>query len=62
VAEIKLNNGQTLARVHILSGLTESELVFLAQRAVPRHLSAHPVGVGDRLWVVLPVFYRQISR
>ena len=32
--------GQTLAKVPIFSSLTESELSFLAQRAVPRHYSA----------------------
>jgi CRP/FNR family transcriptional regulator len=32
--------GQTLAKVPIFSGLTESELSFLAQRTVPRHYSA----------------------
>ena len=32
--------GQTLAKVPIFSGLTESELAFLAQRTVPRHYSA----------------------
>ena len=31
---------QTLAQVPIFSGLTESELGFLAQRTVPRHYSA----------------------
>jgi len=40
VAEIKINHGHTLARVPIFSGLTESELAFLTQRAVPRHFSA----------------------
>ena len=30
-------SGRTLAKVAIFSGLTESELSFLAQRAVPRH-------------------------
>ena len=40
VAEIRVNHGQTLARVPIFSGLTESELAFMAQRAVPRHFSA----------------------
>ena len=40
MAEIKVNHGQTLARVPIFSGLTESEFAFLAQRAVPRHFSA----------------------
>jgi CRP/FNR family transcriptional regulator len=32
--------GQTLAKVPLFSGLTESELGFLAQRTVPRHYSA----------------------
>ena len=32
--------GQTLAKVPIFSGLTESELGFLAQRTAPRHYSA----------------------
>jgi CRP/FNR family transcriptional regulator len=32
--------GQTLAKVPIFSGLTESELEFLARRTVPRHYSA----------------------
>lgn len=38
--ETKLNPGQTLTRVPIFSGLAENELVFLAQRAVPRRYSA----------------------
>lgn len=40
VAEIKVNHSQTLASVPIFSGLTESELALLAQRAVPRRFSA----------------------
>jgi CRP/FNR family transcriptional regulator, cyclic AMP receptor protein len=39
VAEIKPNPAHTLAKVPLFSGLTESELAFLAQRAVPRHFS-----------------------
>jgi len=39
VHEIKLDHAQMLARVQIFSGLTESELTFLAQRAVPRRFS-----------------------
>jgi CRP/FNR family cyclic AMP-dependent transcriptional regulator len=39
----KLNPGQTLAKVAIFSGLTENELAFLAQRAVPRQYSAGEV-------------------
>lgn len=39
VPETKVNHGQTLAKVAIFSGLTEIELGFLAQRAVPRHFS-----------------------
>ena len=40
VMEIKGNHSQTLAKVAIFSGLTESELTFLAQRTVSRHFSA----------------------
>jgi len=40
VAEIKVNHGRTLAQVPIFSGLTETELAFLVQRAVPRNFSA----------------------
>src|SRR5271157_42772 len=47
VAEIKVNHGQTLAKVPIFSGLTEPELVFLAQRAVPRHFSAGETVFGE---------------
>jgi CRP-like cAMP-binding protein len=39
VAEIKVEHAETLAKVQIFSGLTESELAFLAQRAVPRRFS-----------------------
>jgi CRP-like cAMP-binding protein len=39
VAEIKVDHAQTLAKVQMFSGLTESELAFLAQRAVPRRFS-----------------------
>ena len=35
-----MNPGQTLARVPIFAGLTESELEFLAQRAVPRRYAS----------------------
>jgi CRP/FNR family transcriptional regulator len=37
VSESTPTPGQTLANVPIFSGLTESEVSFLAQRAVPRH-------------------------
>ena len=40
VPESTSSPGQTLAKVPLFSGLTESELNFLAQRAVPRHYSA----------------------
>jgi CRP/FNR family cyclic AMP-dependent transcriptional regulator len=40
VSEVKVNHGQTLSKVPIFSGLTESEFAFLVQRAVPRHFSA----------------------
>ena len=39
VAEIKIDHALTLAKVQIFSGLTESEVAFLAQRAAPRHFS-----------------------
>jgi len=39
VAEIKVDHARTLAKVHIFSELTESELAFLAQRAVARRFS-----------------------
>jgi len=38
---------QTLAKVPIFSGLTESELGFLAQRTVPRHYSAGEIVFGE---------------
>ena len=34
--ETKINHGQTLAKVSIFSGLTDSELGFIARRVVPR--------------------------
>ena len=37
--EAKTNPAATLSRTAIFSGLTESELGFLAQRSVPRHFS-----------------------
>lgn len=40
VPEVKLNRSETLARVRILSELSEAELAFLAQRTVPRRFSA----------------------
>lgn len=39
MAETKVDHAQTLAKVPIFSGLTESELAFLALRAMPRHFS-----------------------
>ena len=47
MAEIKVDHSQTLARVPIFSGLTELELLFLAQRAVPRHFSAGETVFGE---------------
>lgn len=38
--ETKTNHNQTLAKAAIFSGLSESELSFLAQHAVARHYSA----------------------
>jgi len=39
--------GQTLAKVPIFSGLTESELAFLTQRTVPRHYSTGEMVFGE---------------
>jgi CRP/FNR family transcriptional regulator len=47
VPEVKLNPGQTLAKVAIFSGLADAELGFLAQRAVPRHFSAGQSVFGE---------------
>jgi CRP/FNR family transcriptional regulator len=47
VPESKVTLGQTLAKVPIFSGLTESELAFLAQRAVPRRYSAGEIVFGE---------------
>jgi len=47
VAEIKVDHPQTLAKVQIFSGLTESELAFLAQRAVPRRFSPGETVFGE---------------
>ncbi|MGC2183277.1 MAG: Crp/Fnr family transcriptional regulator [Terriglobales bacterium] len=43
----KVTCGQTLARVPIFSGLTEGELAFLAQRAVPRRYTAGESVFGE---------------
>ena len=40
MSEVKVNHGQTLSKVPIFSGLTESEFAFLVQRAVSRNFSA----------------------
>jgi CRP/FNR family transcriptional regulator, cyclic AMP receptor protein len=40
VPDTKINLAETLSRVPLFSGLSESELSFLAQRAVPRHYTA----------------------
>ncbi len=47
MAETKVDHVQTLAKVQIFSGLTESELAFLAQHAVPRHFSAGETVFGE---------------
>src|SRR5580765_909198 len=47
VPESKVTCGQTLAKVPIFSGLTESELVFLAERAVPRRYAAGESVFGE---------------
>jgi CRP/FNR family transcriptional regulator len=45
--ESRLTQWQTLANVPIFSGLTENELCFLPQRAVPRHYSAGEMIFGE---------------
>lgn len=47
MAEIKIDHALTLAKVQIFSGLTESELAFLAQRAVPRRFSPGDIVFGE---------------
>jgi len=49
VPEDKSNHAQTLTRVPIFSGLSESELAFLAQRVLPRHFAPgeHVFGEGQ---------------
>jgi CRP/FNR family transcriptional regulator, cyclic AMP receptor protein len=47
VPECTFTPGQTLAKVPIFSGLTENELAFLSQRAVPRHYSAGETVFGE---------------
>ena len=47
MAEIKVEHAQTLAKVQIFSGLTESELAFLSQRAVPRSFSSGETVFGE---------------
>jgi CRP/FNR family transcriptional regulator, cyclic AMP receptor protein len=47
VPESTFTPGQTLAKVPIFSGLTENELAFLAQHAVPRHYSAGETVFGE---------------
>jgi len=46
-AESTFTLGQTLSKVSIFSGLTENELAFLAQRAVPRHYAAGETVFGE---------------
>lgn len=47
VPETKVNHSETLAKVPIFSGLTEGELAFLLQRAVPRHYAAGEIVFGE---------------
>ncbi len=47
VPEPKLLHAQTLSKVPIFSGLTESEFAFLVQRVVPRHYSAGETVFGE---------------
>jgi len=45
--ENKFNTSQTLARAPIFSGLAESEMGFLSQHTVRRHLSAGEIVFGE---------------
>lgn len=47
VLEPTETSGQTLAKVPIFSGLTESELAFLTQHAVPRRYAAGELVFGE---------------
>ena len=47
VQEPTVTSGQTLAKVPIFSGLTESELAFLTQHAVPRRYAAGELVFGE---------------
>jgi CRP/FNR family transcriptional regulator len=47
VSDSVIKLGQTLAKVSIFSGLTESELAFLAQRTVPRYYSGGELVFGE---------------
>lgn len=47
VPETKVNHGPTLAKVPIFSGLTEGELAFLVQRAIPRRYAAGEIVFGE---------------
>lgn len=45
--ESKIDHGAMLAKVPLFSGLTDGELDFLAQRAVPRHYAAGATVFGE---------------
>ncbi|HYM75617.1 MAG TPA: Crp/Fnr family transcriptional regulator [Candidatus Dormibacteraeota bacterium] len=45
--ETKVNHGPTLAKVPIFSGMTEGELAFLLQRAIPRRYAAGEIVFGE---------------
>src|ERR1044071_1548619 len=47
VLESRVTSGQTLGKVPIFSGLTESELAFLTQHAVPRRYVAGELVFGE---------------
>jgi len=47
VPETNVNHGEMLEKVPIFSGLTEGELAFLLQRAVPRHYAAGEIVFGE---------------
>lgn len=48
VSEAQVNPRETLAHVALFSGLSEEELSFLAQRAVPRRFSAGETVFAER--------------
>jgi len=47
MVDTKVDHGQMLTKVPIFSGLTEQELAFLVQRAVPRHYAPGEIVFGE---------------